>query len=44
MPRTISSTATSGQWSMTASSAAMIVSPPSSEKRFCPTYFVCRNF
>ena len=22
----------------------MIVSPPSSEKRFWPTYFVCRNF
>ena len=29
---------------MTASSAAMIVSPPSSEKRFWPTYLVCRNF
>jgi hypothetical protein len=36
--------AASGQWSMTASSAAMIVSPPSREKRFWPTYLVWRNF
>ena len=28
---------------ITASSNGITVSPPSSEKRFCPTYFVCKN-
>ena len=30
--------------SITASNPGMILSPPSREKRFCPTYFVCKKF
>ncbi len=43
MPMTTSSRACSAAWSITASIIGMTVSAPSSENRFCPTYFVCRK-
>ncbi len=43
MPMTTSSSRDSAAESMVASSSGMTDSPPSSEKRFWPTYLVCRN-
>ncbi len=43
MPMTTSSRRDSAALSMTASSSGMTDSPPSREKRFWPTYFVCRK-
>ncbi len=43
MPMTASSRRCSAAESMVASSSGMSDSPPSSEKRFCPTYLVCRK-
>ncbi len=43
MPMTASSRRCSAAASMVASSSGMSDSPPSSEKRFCPTYLVCRK-
>ncbi|RPK91261.1 hypothetical protein EES46_11050 [Streptomyces sp. ADI98-10] len=43
MPMTTSSRRASAAESSTASSSGMTDSPPSSENRFWPTYFVCRN-
>ena len=43
MPMTTSSRRDSAAESSTASSSGMTDSPPSSEKRFWPTYFVCRK-
>ena len=43
MPMTTSSSPCSAAWSIAASIIGMTVSAPSSENRFCPTYFVCRN-
>ena len=43
MPMTTSSSSCSAHWSMTASIIGMTASAPSSEKRFWPTYLVCRN-
>ncbi|CFO68477.1 Uncharacterised protein [Bordetella pertussis] len=43
MPTTISCTPDSPAWLTTSSIEAMKLSPPSSEKRFWPTYLVCRK-
>ncbi len=43
MPMTTSSSWCSAALSSTVSSSGITVSPPSSENRFWPTYFVCRN-
>ncbi|SKZ88764.1 Uncharacterised protein [Mycobacteroides abscessus subsp. abscessus] len=43
IPMTTSSSEYSALWSITASIIGMTDSAPSSEKRFCPTYFVCRK-
>ncbi len=43
MPMTTSSSSCSAAVSRTVSSSGMVVSLPSSENRFCPTYLVCRN-
>ncbi len=43
MPITTSSSCSSAAALITESSSGISDSPPSSEKRFCPTYLVCRN-
>ncbi|CPU66091.1 Uncharacterised protein [Mycobacteroides abscessus] len=43
MPMPTSSRPFSAAFDRIASSSGMSASPPSSEKRFCPTNFVCRN-
>ena len=43
MPMVTSSSPASAAEVMTSSSSGMTDSPPSREKRFCPTYLVCRK-
>ncbi len=42
MPITMSLTLSTPDWRITVSSSGISESPPSSEKRFWPTYLVCR--